>query len=113
MFGDIIGVTTVEITTFTTLFLAAASVIFNAIAGFDGLPRQRWLHRMISVISLFYVGGYIWLIFFTPDRASWSEVMVGFSLLAWVFVWIGPAYLSIRLWRELHAALEERLKEEN
>lgn len=89
---------------------AGVSVIVNWQASRAGLFRFRVLHAAIMAVSVMYVAGYLWLlgVFGDVQVARWSSVMRGFSLVAWLVVWILPAVVSIRATHELHQAIRSR-----
>ncbi len=89
---------------------AVVSVAVNWRASRSGLFRFRTLHAAITAVAVMYVAGYLWLlgVFGEVQVARWSSVMRGFSLVAWLVVWILPAVVSIRATRELHRAIQRR-----
>ena len=91
---------------------AGVSVVVNWQASRAGLFRFRVLHAAIVAVSVMYVAGYLWLlgVFGEVQVQRWSSVMRGFSLVAWLVVWILPAVVSIRATRELHEAIQRRHK---
>lgn len=91
-----------------SLLGAVISVVANWWAARSGLFRFRAVHAAIAAISLLYVTGYLWLLFGDVDPARWSSTLRGLSLVAWVVVWICPACMSIRVTREMHAAIRDR-----
>lgn len=97
-----------EWVTVLSLIGAIASTVMSAVACRHGLVRFRPLHSGIAVLSVFYVAGYVWLLFGNPGVVLWSSVMRGFSLTSWVLVWIAPAWTSWSVNRELHQAIRLR-----
>lgn len=91
-----------------SLLSAVASVVMSWQASRHGLLGLRSVHAAVSVMSLVYVAGYCWLLFGNPTSAQWSSVMRGFSLTAWIVVWLAPAWVSLRIARELQRALKDR-----
>lgn len=57
--------------------------------------RAAWAitHSLICIISLFYVGAFLWLILCDPDRGNWSETVMPVSVVAFVVVWSLPAII--------------------
>lgn len=91
-----------------SLIGALISLVVNCWAARTGLVVFRTAHAAITAISAIYVAGYLWLLLGDVGPAEWSSVMRGFSLVAWVAVWIVPAVISVRVTRALHAAIKER-----
>ena len=77
----------------------------NIYAGNHGLPKFRKSHFLISGIAGLYALFYMYLVIFEPPYLEWSFPVRGISILAWFVVWIGPAIISVRTWKEL----EERV----
>jgi phosphatidylglycerophosphate synthase len=97
-----------EWVTILTLVGAAVSTVMSCVASRHGLVRLRPIHAGVAVLSAIYVVGYLWLLFGNPSVVLWSSVMRGFSLTAWVLVWIAPAWTSWSVNRELHQAIRLR-----
>lgn len=97
-----------EWVTILSLVGAIVSVVVSGVACRHGLVRFRPLHSGIAVLSAVYVVGYCWLLFGNPSVNLWSSVMRGFSLVAWVVVWLCPACVSLALARELRRAIKDR-----
>lgn len=95
-----------------SLIGAAASVALNWQAARVGLLRFRTVHAAIATIALLYVAGYLWLLFGNVDPARWSSTLRGLSMVAWVVVWLLPAAMSVRMNRELHTAIRDRLSDD-
>ena len=98
------------------LVSVAVSVVVNWWAARSGLFRFRTVHAAIAAVSCLYVVGYLWLLgglsfvgLDAPTVPQWSSVLRGFSLVAWLVVWICPACMSIQMNRELHGAIRDRL----
>ena len=97
-----------EVVAVLSLISAIASFVMSGLAAREGLIKLRPGHAAVATVSLIYVAGYVWLILGTPTSGEWSSVMRGFSLVAWVVVWIVPAWVSLALARELRRAIKER-----
>ena len=97
-----------EVVAVLSLISAIASFVMSGLAAREGLIKLRPGHAAVSVMSLVYVAGYCWLLFGNPTSAQWSSVMRGFSLTAWIVVWLAPAWVSLRIARELQRALKDR-----
>lgn len=95
-----------------SLIGAALSFIVSCRAARHGLLRFRPVHAAAAGLSAVYVVGYLWLLLLNPQVVTWSSVMRGFSMVAWVVVWVAPAWLSLRVNRELHAAIRERHRQD-
>jgi len=91
--------------------MVTASIIVNWYAFYKAIPGLRMVHAAIAVLSTFYVLGYIWLLSFVHDVATWSSVMRGLSILAWSIVWIAPALQSIKIWRSMRTAVLREVSE--
>jgi hypothetical protein len=76
----------------------AAVVNFHA-SHVNPAPWSR-IRLMIAAYATIYVGGYLWLLN-VDDIAVWSQTMRGVSVLTWPLVWIAPAWVSTRVWREV------------
>lgn len=103
------------------LVSVSVSVIVNWWAARSGLFRFRTVHAAIATVSALYVAGYLWLLGFlaplgpalaAPTVPQWSSVLRGFSLVAWLVVWICPACMSIQMNRDLHGAIRDRIDAE-
>lgn len=59
--------------------------------------RAVWVmvHAGVALFSGMYVVAFIWLIWGSPDRASWSETMLPITTAVFVFVWSLPAIIAI------------------
>jgi hypothetical protein len=101
-----------EWVTLLSLIGAVVSTVVSMVACRHGLVRLRPIHAGIAVLSMFYVVGYVWLLWGNPTVVLWSSVMRGFSLTAWVLVWIAPAWTSWSVNRELHQAIRKRHEQE-
>ena len=93
------------------------SVIVNWWAARSGLFRFRTVHAAIAAVSGLYVVGYLWLLgalpgVDAPSVPQWSSVLRGFAIIAWLVVWITPAVMSVRMNRDLHSAIRDRLNGE-
>lgn len=97
-----------EWVTVLTALGAVVSFFMSCRASKHGLLRFRPVHAAIAVLSAVYVAGYLWLLVGNPTVALWSSVMRGFSIVAWPAVWVAPAWLSLRVNRELHDAIRKR-----
>lgn len=97
-----------EVVTVLSLIGAVVAFCMSCRASRHGLLRFRPVHAAIAVLSAVYVAGYLWLLLGNPTVVLWSSVMRGFSMVAWLVVWVVPAWLSLRVNRELHAAIRKR-----
>ena len=70
------------------VMFATLSVVANLVVAHR---LRSMLFAGIAALSVVYVTGYLWLLLNPTERAVWSEVMSGVSLVAWPMVWIGPA----------------------
>ena len=110
MLGATLSLTDTVIAWFNML-MVTVSVVVNWSAYRRGVPGLRAAHLAVSVISVFYVLGYVWLLTFAHDVANWSSAMRGLSLIAWVVVWIMPAVLSTRMWGKMKRAVLNEVAE--
>jgi len=102
--GATLSLTDTVIAWFNVL-MVTVSVVVNWSAYRRGVPGLRVVHLAVSVISVFYVMGYVGLLTFVHDVANWSSAMRGLSIIAWVGVWIMPAVLSTRMWGKMKSAV--------
>lgn len=92
--------------------LAFVSAVANYWLGYRrGIPGLRSWHYATSVLSAFYVVGYVWLLTTADSVDVWSSRMRGLSLLVWVTVWIAPAVLSVRIWHRMQRDVLEQVAE--
>lgn len=86
---------------------AGLSAFFNfKAARTNPAPWQR-VRLLIGVYSIIYVIGYLWLLGIGEDILSWSQTMRGVSVLAWPLVWIAPAYVSTRFWKDVRHSIKK------
>lgn len=52
----------------------------------------RALAAGAAAMSFTYANCYAWLVFGSPDRAEWSEVLAYVALFGWPVVWIVPGW---------------------
>lgn len=100
------------------LCCVAVAVVANWWSARSGLLKFRTVHAAIATVSMIYVVLYAWLLGWVPwleapEIPTWSSVGRGISLVAWTVVWISPAVISIRMNRELHRAIKQRLDSED
>jgi len=79
-----------------TAVVAVVAVVLNAIGARRATPGMRILCAMRAALAAVYVGWYVWLLMFPADRAGWSRSIAGVNLVAWVVVWISPAWYVLR-----------------
>ncbi len=82
-----------------TVVLAAIAVGVNLSAARHGPYPLRAMAAARSALACFYVAGYIWLLAHQERRVTWSKMMTGVSLVAWVVVWILPALVATKAGR--------------
>lgn len=87
---------------FDETIIAANAVLAGAACGFNAVTAVRCalvgriVHSTIAVLAAGYVTAYVILLATDVAVAHWSSVMRGVSLVAWVVVWVGPAWLRLR-----------------
>ena len=94
------------------LVLSLTSAGVNFYAANKGLPKQRPVYMAIGVVSVIYAIAWGWLLVLGANDETWTSIMRGFTLLAWVVTWIAPAFVSIHIWKEMRRALQARLESE-
>lgn len=72
-------------------------VIWRAINAFrNGLHDWRPFHSVVVALGCIYLASYIWLLTGNIDRRTWSEIMMGVSIVVWAIVWVAPSEFSVR-----------------
>ena len=73
------------------VFAATFAMSWNIAAARNALTlgRKIMFTRIASIAGIFVVAYSVLL--FDVDYRRWSEIMQGVSLIAWIFVWAGPA----------------------
>jgi hypothetical protein len=89
--------------------MVAASVVINWRAAQHGVVRYRVVHAAVAALSGVYAAGYLVLLLGDVSVENWSSIFRGVSVVAWPVVWWWPALTSLRVHRELRAALQVHL----
>lgn len=76
--------------------LAGGAFGFNLVVCARSATVGRIVHGAIAALALGYVCSYVALLASDVAVKDWSSVMRGVSLVAWLVVWIGPAWLRLR-----------------
>ena len=76
--------------------LAGGAFGFNIVVSLRSAKWGRIVHGAIAALALGYVCSYVLLLATDVAVKDWSSVMRGVSLIAWLVVWIGPAFLRLR-----------------
>ena len=71
-------------------------------------PSRRPVYGTTIALCVIYLVSYGVLLGDFPQRVvTWSRVMRGVSLVAWVVVWTIPALYDVKLYRERRNAVEQ------
>ena len=96
--------TVLDVVVLAWLILAAAASAWAHREAWRETPpeavRERRLHRAIRYLAALYVIGYGWLLTGTVPLVEWSRIFRGVSLIAFPLVWVAPALLATRRWRQ-------------
>lgn len=76
--------------------LSGGAFGFNLVVALRSAKWGRIVHGAIASLAVGYVCSYVLLLATDVAVANWSSVMRGVSLVAWLVVWTGPAYLRLR-----------------
>ena len=76
--------------------LAGGAFGFNFVVCLRAAKWGRVVHGAIAALALGYSCSYVLLLATDVAVQDWSSVMRGVSLIAWLVVWMGPAYLRLR-----------------
>lgn len=76
--------------------LAGGAFGFNLVVCLRSSKWGRIVHGAIAALAVGYVCSYVLLLATDVAVKDWSSVMRGVSLVAWMVVWVGPAYLRLR-----------------
>lgn len=89
---------------------ATGAFLVNRKAYKIGIPSHRKTSFLVARISVFYIVAFGVLILFDPSYLEWASIMRGVALVVWPVVWMQPAWMSIKIWREFPNLLREGLE---
>jgi hypothetical protein len=97
-------VTVLDVVVLAWLILAAAASAWAHRLAWQATPpeevHERRLHRAIGCLAALYTVGYGWLLTGAIPLVEWSRLFRGVSLIAFPLVWVAPALLATRRWRQ-------------
>lgn len=74
----------------------------------SGIPLLRPLAAATAALAGIYAVAYLALLaLWGESNLRWSQVMRGVSVVAWLVVWAGWPWMSVKAWRAAHRRLEE------
>ena len=84
--------------------LAALANLYGA---WKGDPRLAQLRASIAALALFYLLGYLLVIFSGWDPADWSAFYRRVALVSWPLVWVAPPLIGTRTHQRTTRALKQ------
>lgn len=92
---------------FVNMALALVSGVANWWGAVKGARELKNLRVAQTTLSFIYVICFAWILFTDVDRADWAEYMAGLAPLAFVLMWIMPAFKSTVMWKQLLRNIED------
>lgn len=92
-------------------FFSSGAAWFAYKASKEGLFGMRNTFKFISAFAILYSIAYLILLLFDVNFLSWSAVMRGVSIGVWGIVWIAPAVVSVKLWKQITKSVSNSIAE--
>lgn len=89
---------------------AILAVVINIWAAERGFMASRPLMMVTAVIAGMYAIGYAMLLAGAIPYPAFSQFFRGVSVIVWPVVWCRHAFLSIQMYRRLHAEVHGKVE---